>query len=539
MSTDEYSVEEHVIDGVDSYGRCLRPTYTSSDDDDHDSDLLLEHPHHHSAYHSPRPPSAAPIQHPSQPYPVVSKHFDGIPSAAVGDMLQVWDFVSSFSKPLRLTPFKLWHFQHAIMHNSRCELIDACLLRLVQVIISDKALVNELDIPDAIIRPLTTATPRNAVDTILTELPNILLFESDEDDDHLLHLTVQKLRQASRKDAFYKFIDPVGKCRVLRELVDYAVMTDVMRHCVSNHLDHAEEERKKAREENSALRRKYQNQLRQLRTELTEYKLKHAMIEPPVGSTQDKKPSPLSSAHPNTHQPETDHVVILDSTKNHSKNDTASGSTSREGHTTRKEKLLQAQRERKKATERREKERGAQAIVTRMDKVRASLKSLKNIRLRRRKASDSLPVTDPTGEQQLYHLGPQNSVRTHPLGTDRNDRCYWFFHGSGRIWIEDTNHADWFSLTSMKSVHCLLKWLSPHRIEERVLKRRLRQRLPLIEDEMAKEQKSFELAEREASKTGDVTPRTTRAGKRRASQEAKTKKNKMVTTFLDYQNLEH
>ncbi|KAI0560068.1 hypothetical protein FGB62_127g111 [Gracilaria domingensis] len=440
------------------------------------------------------------------------------------------------------------------MYNSRCELIDTCLLRLVQIIISDKALINELDIPDAVIRHLTTATPRNAVDTILNELPNILLFESDDDDDHLLHVTVQKLRQSSRKEAFHKSIDPDGKCRVLRELVDYATMTDKLRHCVSTNLEHAEEERKKAREENSALRRKYEGQLRELRTELLEYKLKHGMIEPPsgsTGSTNDRK----SSADPNAEQKnsatgttseiETDVVMNHDSSNSrsinklsHSKNDSASGSTSREGHTTRKEKLLQAQRERKEATERRAKERGAQAIVARMDKLRANLKSLKNIRLRRRKGgSDSFPITETNSEQLLHTHGPQYSVRTYPLGTDREGRCYWFFLGSGRIWVEDTNDADWFSLTTMKSVQSLLRWLSPHRIEERLLKRRLRQRLRLIEDEMMKEQKSFELAE-EATKERDITPRTTRAGKRRANQEAKTKKNKPVTTFLDYQNLE-
>eukprot|EP00178_Gracilaria_changii_P019373 TRINITY_DN561_c1_g1_i1.p1 TRINITY_DN561_c1_g1~~TRINITY_DN561_c1_g1_i1.p1 ORF type:complete len:864 (-),score=154.80 TRINITY_DN561_c1_g1_i1:979-3570(-) len=580
MSSDECSVEEQIIDGVDSFGRCLRPSYSSTDDeDDDDSDVLIidnnhsgqttpcqppptNHPVHSPAttHRSESPPRHASlhslsIQDPHEPYPVASKHFDGVPSTAVGDMLQVWDFVTSFSKPLRLTPFKLWHFQQAIVHNSRCELIDACLLRLVQIIVSDKALVNELDIPDTIIRPLTTTAPRNAVDIILTELPNILLFESDDVDDHLLHVTVQKLRHASRKEAFYKSIDPVGKCRVLRELVDYATMTDTLRHCVSTNLELAEEERKKAKEENSALRRKYENQLRELRTELLEYKLKHGMIEPPTGSTGDKKSPALpidsnrneqkNCATGTSSEIEIDNVAISNSNSNqstsnqsHAKSDSASGSTSREGHTTRKEKLLQAQRERKEAIERRAKERGAQAIVARMDKVRASLKSLKNIRLRRRKASDSFPVIEAHGEHQNGNLGPQYSVRTYSLGIDRDDRCYWFFSGSGRIWVEDTRDADWFSLTSMKSVHGLLRWLSPHRIEERLLKKRLRQRLRLIEDEMQKEQKSFEMAETEASKERDLTPRTTRAGKRRANQEAKTKKNKAVTTFLDYQNLE-
>lgn len=428
-------------------------------------------------------------------------------------MLQVWDFVTAFAKPLRITPFKLWHFQSALARNARCKLLDACLLRLVQIIISDKALVAELDIPHSLVNALRVNSPTAVVDTILHELPNILLFQSDQHDDPLLHSCVQKLRHASRKEAFYKTIGPLARCRILRELVDYATMTDKVRQFLTSSVEQVHEQRKRAREEHTAMRRQYESELKQLRAKMADYKLKYGLKDPPTGSTAEHDR----------------HSV---------KNGSASTPNSREGSTSRTERPKGHQRDQKTPISRRQRERGAKAILKRIEDVRKQLQLLKTVRFRRQKPSDLLQQSDDLACDDLFDYETTDPNRAYPLGTDRDRRCYWFLRGSGRIWIEDTERSDWSSLTNMKSIHVLLRWLSPHRSDEQLLKKSLRQRLAHIETEVEKERKSIELAEMEAKSLNQTSTRTTRAGKRRASQDARTKKNKSVVTFLDYENLE-
>lgn len=464
----------------------------------------------------------APAVDPKEPYPDVKSEFGGIPPNAVGDLLQVWEFITAFSKTLRLSPFKLFHLQQAIMYPERCHLLDSILLRLVQAIVSDEGLVFELSIPDSVVKGLRGKNTKNDVNIVLQELPNILSFESDEVDDHFLQLTVEKLRQASRKLAFYKTIGPDGKLRILRELIDYATMTDSLRACVTDSMDHAEVEKKKAREENAAKRKKLDQQLRDLRTELLEYKLKNGLID-------------------NTPPGETEKSAGGESKENGVKSESASINTDREEVLSRKEKMAALKKEKLEMEERREKERGAEAIAARMDKVRVNLKSLKNVRLRNRHKDDD--GADASGNALTTTLADQyqDPVRTFPLGTDREERCYWFFQGSGRIWIENTKTGEWCTLNSVDGVNNLLKWLSPFRKQERMLKKKIRQRLGEVELEITQELKSMEQAEIEAREAADALPefepRTTRAGKRRASLEAKQrKKSKTVTTFLDYRN---
>lgn len=539
---DEHSEDEEILDGEDEFGERMISESTSSsfqcvlrrkDDEDSGESSLKDvsslrgsHCNSNSHIDSPIPENgklATLHADPDEEYPPVCTDFLGVPPSAIGDMLQVWEFVTAFSKTLRLTPFKLIHLQQAVVHSERSSLVDSCIVRLVQTIISDKGLVEELGISESVVKALTEMDPKRVVGSTLDGLPNILSFESDEVDDHLLHATVKKLATVSSRWAFYKTIDPGARFRVLRELVDYATMTDALRKCVSDSMEHTEEEKKKAREEHSANRKRLQLQIRELRTELADYKVKNGLVD-------------------NGSQTEAGKVDANGNGKESGrKSESASMSTEREEAMTRQEKLRVLQRERREREDRKSKERGAELIISKIEKIRGSLKALKTVRQRGRGKEGSNGEIMRPYSNMAPSVQREDPVRTYAIGSDREDRCYWFFQGSGRIWIENTRNGDWYTLTNSESIQGLLKWLSPYRKEEELLKENILHHLELIESEMEQEAKDILQVELEMQEVMRLdAQRTTRARKRKASMEAqlKTKKCGSIPTFLDYHNAE-
>lgn len=461
------------------------------------------------------------VEDPDEPYPQTFQEFSGIPPTAIGDLLQLWEFVSSFSKTLRLSSFKLRHLEQAIVCTERSTLLDACLTRLVQGILADNGLVDELGVSDDLVKKLTSKGTKNVATLILAALPDILSYESDEVDDNFLHCTVERLASSSDKWAFYRLLDPAGKLRIFRELVNYTAMTDLLRECVADTMEHAEEERKKAKEENAANRKRLEQQIREHKAELLQYRIKYSLVESP-GDTQKEKAEDGEKAN---NEGENGNLPL-----------------------SRKQKLLAAKKEKKDVEERRVIERGAEAIIAKIEKDRAALKTLKNLRLRNRTSISAREgelfdesIAAPSMPFTSRHDDP---VRSHPIGTDRDGRCYWFFEGSGRVWIEDTKGSEWCTLNDKTGLEVLLRWLSPHRKEENELRGYIKSRLDFIGTEMAGEARELELAKAEEQEDQDsyleVVPRCTRARKRKAESKnrAKAKKGKNIGSFLDYRNLE-
>lgn len=464
----------------------------------------------------------ASVADPDEPYPGTSQKFSGIPPTAIGDLLHLWEFVNAFSTTLRLSSFKLRHLEQAIVHNDRSPLLDACITRLMRAIIADKELAEELGVSNSVSKAVNSRA-KNAIVKILEALHHVLSFESDEVYDEFLLSTVNKLENSPDKWAFYRVIEPAGKLRILRELVDYVVMTDKIRNCIADSMEHAEEEKKKAREENAANRKKLETQIKELKAELFEYRVKAGLIDPPADSDREK--------------------YIASDAKDGTASEDNAGDSSKENGLSRKQKLVAAKREKAEEEERRTKERVADGIVARLQKLKANLKMLKNLRLRNRtsacaKEGDLFDNSAPAPSMP-FAAPHEDPVRTHPMGTDRKDRRYWFFEGSGRIWIEDMKSGEWSTLHTLKGLNELLRWLSTSRPEEQQLRKRIRQRHELIVMEMANEEKCIELEEEEAPESStEVTSRSTRAGKRRADQVQKEKtKSKGAGTFLDYRNL--
>lgn len=487
---------------------------------------------------------------PDTDFPKVCTDFSGIPNSAIGDLIQVWDFMTSFSGTLRISPFKFLHFEKAVVYGDRCALLDACLVRLVQSTLSDAVLVKELSISESVVKSVSGCDAKSAAGVVLQCLPNILSFQTDDLDGDILQQTVLKL-DAGRM-AFYKTIDAAGRLRILRELVDYASMTDKLRECVADSLEHAEEERKKAREEFTANRKRIESQIRDLRSELQDYKLSNGLIEvdPPTVPNVGSKSNTASGIYcdvgvsPSIHTSSENKSKISNfGERSHLKevNTEVDPKNATIREPSRQEALQQVIKERRLREERRVKELGVDAIVARIEKARANLKSLKNSRVRTRsKEGDSCEGVSSSRAMYTFET-PEDPVRSMALGADRHNRCYWFFEGCGRLWIENFRSAEWSALTSMESVHGLLNWLSSNRREEVLLKASLTQRLEVLELEMANEAKLIELGKEEGQdRDVDHRERLTRAKKRklRGEDSSKPKRAKPVFNFLSYRNTE-
>lgn len=460
-------------------------------------------------------------------YPEVSRDFCGIPSTSVPDLLQVWDFVSNFCKSLKVTPFPLYHLEKAVVHGARCSILDTCILRLVRTAMSDPGLVADLGVADSVIRAVQSGAqkPYTAVTTVLEHLPQLLQFESpdfDADDD-FLQKTVSILSKGG-KGAFFDKIDAAGRLRVLRELVDYACMADVLRECVTDSLEHVEEEKKKAREEFTASRKRIEAQIRQLRQRVLDHKEKHGLIDQmEEGATATESAlvstdrltntsgvSGFSGNHENREQ-------LLDQdldpqNLNHKDTvvihlDEPEAKTSSPVTLSRKEKRLQSAKEQQERDKRKNAIRELDSLEDQLERARANLRALKKSRIilytrelnsghdngvvgtpEMNKATGGAGNGTPVRTRRKFAIEePEDPVRTHALGYDRDGRRYWFLDGCGRVWIENSLSNEWCALVTVESVHALLKWLNPQRENEQVLHANITHRLQDISNEMKSE----------------------------------------------------
>lgn len=511
-----------------------------------------------------KPESHAPD--PVVAFPDVDRDFSGIPSTSVSDLLQVWDFISNFSETLKLSPFRVRHLEQAIAYGSRCTLLDTCVTRLVHTIISDSGLASELGIPESVIRSLQSSGQRssNGVWAVLEQLPRLLQFESEDHDadNDFLQSTVSKLNDGGR-EAFFTKIDAAGRLRVLRELVDYGAMADVLRECVSDSLEHIEEEKRKAREEFTSNRKRAEALIKQLRQEIIDHKAIHGLADAMSGVIGgEESASPNVDGVSNTPitngtNPSASNEIIPGIIKGINGKCEKTGSVNTVSMASpgvamqsRKEKLVQAAKERRQRELRQVAMRELHVLEGRLEKAKASLRTLKKSRIEVRMRDNTSgqisgveSLTD-TGNNSNGDNGtkrvvrtrrtftleePEDPVRTYPLGEDRHGRRYWFLDGCGRIWIEDVSSHDWCALVTIDAVQTLLEWLNLTRFNERKLHTNLSQRLQEIAHEMSSDA-AFDTSERRGREY------LTRASSQRAGKAGSVPST--VANFLNYRNNE-
>lgn len=418
-------------------------------------------------------PKSTPLPPPPDPderFPTVVSEFHGIPPLAVADLLHVWHFMSTFYRALRIPWCSLATFERAVAANEPRTWLSRLVIRLVYTILSDDNLVSEFGLRKATVNELKAIKPSRrcgAVPEVLGALPALLSPEAVEDEpaDRGLSRAFAQMRDSSDRLPFYTVITAAERVRILRELVDYACMSDALRECVQNSIEHAVEERKRAREEIAANRKKYESQLKDLREELDEYRRNHDMDlgEPTEGGVQTDEPAAESD----------------------------------DAKLTRKEKLSAARREREAERAKRDVQRGAQALELKIEKMRASLKALRSVRLRQTRTDstrrEEAGRTDGTTREPppVSCAGVIDSesdpVRSYHLGTDRHGRVYWVFDGVGRLLIEDPAAGTWCYMAEKGELAQLLRWLSPSRPSEVAIAADLQKRMTKLEAAIVRE----------------------------------------------------
>jgi DDT domain/Williams-Beuren syndrome DDT (WSD), D-TOX E motif len=451
---------------------------------------------------------SSPPPDPDVPYPTLLSDFGGVPARFVGKLLQIWDFVVAFGRILRVPSCTLTALEGAISASTPQPLINCIVIRLVYTIIADKNLTEELEIQPNVAGTLNVIKPSkraSSADAVLKVLPSMLSYEPNdtEVEDRELARIADVLSSSDDSAPFYSALEPIDRIRVLGELVEYACMADSLRECVQDSIEHAVEERKKAREEVVANRRKLEVQLKDLRDELDLYRTRHNLesrvIDDTIVSTEpglaakashglksdgavhniagdviQGEAGGLQGAPPSLSPSDTDvgSDEVMRVCESNGKRIMSEGWDKLSAKKlSRKQKLDVARRERDQERERRELRRGEEVIELKIERVRAALKALRSVRLRQPRESNKDTPTSTNGfEAPLVNLDSGlDPVRVYSLGTDRNERGYWFFPAVGRLWVEDLVTREWSYLAGGDEISKLLTWLSPSRRSEAAL----------------------------------------------------------------------
>jgi DDT domain/Williams-Beuren syndrome DDT (WSD), D-TOX E motif len=499
------------------------------------TDYMQDAKNQQPADRRPRPKKPRPISlPPSDPdvsFPIASTNFGGIPGKSVGNLLQIWDFVIAFGRILRVPPCTFSALENSISAPSPQPLLNAILIRLVYTILADENLIDELNMSPVTLFALKTVKPSKrakSADVVLKALPSLLSYEPDETEaeDRALARIVDVLTSSEDPLPFYSAIEPADRIRILGELVEYACMSDSLRECVQDSVEHAADERRKAREEVVANRRKLELQLKDLREELDVYRARHN-LEPgsnlpacgsdvilngdPVcgggggdvlpggkkvslreGDVSERLETRSLSSSPSETDVGSDEVLRKVGEKRLSSDAVQESDLDR---LSRKQKLDVVRREREKERDERDARRGEWAIEVKIDKLRTSLKALRSVRLRQpRESTKEAAASTGCVDAPLINLDSESDpVRVYPLGTDREFRAYWYLPTVGRVWIENTHLQEWSYFSGKDEIADLLKWLSPSRRNEFALASAIRKYAPAIENAAIK------AARREAS----------------------------------------
>lgn len=85
----------------------------------------------------------------------------------------------------------------------------------------------------------------------------------------------------------------------------------------------------------------------------------------------------------------------------------------------------------------------------------------------------------------------KRSIRTNPLGKDRDYNRYWWFRRDGRIFVESSDSKQWGYYCAKEEVDALMSSLNPKGERERALQQQLEKFYPRISLELQKRSKDL------------------------------------------------
>ncbi|CAO2836991.1 unnamed protein product [Amaranthus hypochondriacus] len=356
----------------------------------------------------------------------------------VGELLMVWDFCSSFGRLLYLWPFPLEDFEKAICYKeSNLSIIVEIHSALLRLLMNEKGEYYET----------TQKKKRKPKITLITWTDYLCDFIE------LMDISELTTHIPTIKRGHYSLLEAPIKLRILKELVDQAIATIVVREKIDERLEErqtlAASKRGEALEEGKKKR---------------EAKERLKAVAETNGTMLDHK---------------SDTVDDVFSGAGHNGIGLENGDVNENSSDDQKNSPQNGENDHKSS----------------------------GLKEKTKKLLEDLEKSKEERKEFLEKEMEKRVIRTNSLGKDRDYNRYWFFRRDGRVFVESSDSKQWGYYCSKEELDALMGWLNPKGVRERALKRQLEKYYPRISKELQK--RSREIAQRMASEDA-VVRRSTR-----------------------------
>ncbi|KHG28100.1 DDT domain-containing [Gossypium arboreum] len=378
--------------------------------------------------------------------PSPSRDFN-VPMDCIGDLLMVWDFCSSFSRVLNLWPFSLEDFENAICHKDS---------NLVLIVETHSALLRILIKDDGEYSLALQNKKRKSKISLITWTEYVCDFLE------MINVTELCSCMTTIKRGHYGLLDANAKLGILRELVCHALETDLIRGKLDDLIEQRRALGATVRGEALEYARKKREEKEQLKGESNGLVVKENSME-----STGSNPHMAENGEENGEMME---EVISSRQSNAFVNRKQLNGQSKKGEKQKLDPKVEAEN----ITNSNEKE--AQKQLTGEKKEDQEKKSKEKREQRK---------------EYFKREMEKRSIRTNPLGKDRDYNRYWWFRRDGRIFVESSDSKQWGYYCAKEEVDALMSSLNPKGVRERALQQQLEKFYPRISLELQKRSKDL------------------------------------------------
>uniref|UniRef100_A0A7C9A3I4 DDT domain-containing protein n=2 Tax=Opuntia streptacantha TaxID=393608 RepID=A0A7C9A3I4_OPUST len=349
--------------------------------------------------------------------PSPSREFS-TPMDCVGDLLMVWNFCSSFGRMLYLWPFSFEDFEKAMCHkDSNLALIVETHAALFRLLIKDEGDYYR-------VFQQRKRKPKISLITWTEYLCDFV--EMTSISDLTTHIP-------TIKRGHYGLLDTPIKLRILKELVDRAIATDVVREKLDEYLEE--------------------------RHALAAAKRGEALEEGKKKREAKERLRAVSETNGAVLEPNSDTVENLCNGQNLGNGTIAEKMSSDQNHS-----LSNGESDHPGG----------------------------GLREKTKKLLEELERSKEQRKEFLEKEMEKRVIRTNTLGKDRDYNRYWFFRRDGRVFVESSDSSQWGYYNSKEELDALMGSLNPKGERERALKKQLEKHYPRICKELQKRSKDID-----------------------------------------------